>query len=247
MIEVVIAIVAIFVFVSGGLVVWRFMRGPAQQRPGLTPRIAILSLIGILLVSTSAWKLSKSRTFQFFGGIVPEEVLSILREQEVKATFFVTGQALEENTAAAQRIVAEGHELGNHSYSHQHMMLKSYSFIQREIEKTDQLIRATGYAGDIHFRSPYGKKLILLPYYLSRTGRLNIFMDVEPESYPEIAADADRIVEHVLTKTRPGSIILLHVMAESRTESRKAIPGIIQGLKEQGYSFVTVSELHAMP
>jgi len=70
---------------------------------------------------------------------------------------------------------------------------------------------------------------------------------VEPESYTEIAADADRIVEHVLTKTRPGSIILLHVMAESRTESRKAIPGIIQGLLEQGYSFVTVSELLAMP
>jgi peptidoglycan/xylan/chitin deacetylase (PgdA/CDA1 family) len=269
MIEVIISIVAIFAFVSGGLGVWRFMRGPAQQRPGLTLRIAILSLIGILLVSTSAWKFSKSRTLQFFGGIVPrvdtvvpvvaltfddgpssqftEEVLSILREQEVKATFFVTGQALEEAMAAAQRIVAEGHELGNHSYSHQHMMLKSYSFIQREIEKTDQLIRATGYEGDIHFRSPYGKKLVLLPYYLSRTGRLNIFMDVEPESYPEIAADADRIVEHVLTKARPGSIILLHVMAESRTESRKAIPGIIQGLKEQGYSFVTVSELLAMP
>jgi peptidoglycan/xylan/chitin deacetylase (PgdA/CDA1 family) len=50
-----------------------------------------------------------------------------------------------------------------------------------------------------------------------------------------------------LTKTRPGSIILLHVMAESRTESRKAIPGIIQGLQEQGYSFVTVSELLAIP
>ena len=269
MIEAAISIVAILAFVSGGLVVWRFMRGPAQQRPGPTLRVTILSLIGILLVSTSAWKLCKSRTFQFFGGIVPrvdtavpvvaltfddgpssqftEEVLSILREQEVKATFFVTGQALEEAMAAAQRIVAEGHELGNHSYSHRHMMLKPYSFIQRELEKTDQLIRATGYEGDIHFRSPYGKKLVLLPYYLSRTGRLNIFMDVEPESYTEIAADADRIVEHVLTKTRPGSIILLHVMAESRTESRKAIPGIIQGLKEQGYSFVTVSELLAMP
>jgi hypothetical protein len=71
MIEIVISIAAIFAFVSGGLAVWRFMRGPAQQRPGPTLRIAILSLIGILLVSTSAWKFSKSRTLQFFGGIVP--------------------------------------------------------------------------------------------------------------------------------------------------------------------------------
>jgi peptidoglycan/xylan/chitin deacetylase (PgdA/CDA1 family) len=73
-----------------------------------------------------------------------------------------------------------------------------------------------------------GRKLILLPHYLNRAGRLNILFDVEPESYGDMAADADRIVEHVVAETRPGSIILLHITAESRTESRKAIPGIIR-------------------
>jgi chitin deacetylase len=223
----------------------------------------------MLLIATCVWRLINSRTFQFFGGIVPRvetsapvvaltfddgpspgftsEVLSILREQDVKATFFVTGQAVEENMAAAQGIVAEGHELGNHSYSHRRMILKPYAFIQQEIERTDQLIRETGYSGDIQFRPPYGKKFILLPYYLSRTERLSIFMDVAPDSYPEVAADADKIVEYVLSKARPGSIILLHVMTESRGESRQAIPGIIQGLQDQGYRFVTMSELLAIP
>jgi peptidoglycan/xylan/chitin deacetylase (PgdA/CDA1 family) len=269
MIEAAILIVIIAAFVSGGLAVWRFTRGPAKRRLGLILRPATLSLMGALLVSVSAWRLSNSRAFQLFGGMLrrvntsapvvaltfddgpssrfTEEVLSVLREQEVNATFFVTGQALEENMAAGRRIVAERHELGNHSYSHQRMILKPYAFVEREIERTDQLIRAAGYAGDVHFRSPYGKKLILLPCYLSRTGRLNILMDVEPESYSDIAADADRIVEHVLTRARPGSIVLLHVMAEGRTESRKALPGIIRGLREEGYRFVTVSELLALP
>jgi peptidoglycan/xylan/chitin deacetylase (PgdA/CDA1 family) len=266
MIEIGILVVAVLAFVGGGLAVWGFARGPANRHRGLTPRIAVLSLMSIVLVPASAWELSKSRTFQCFGNIVPrvdtsapvvaltfddgpsqftEEILAILREHDVKATFFVTGQAVEENMAAAQSIVEEGHELGNHSYSHQRMMLKSYSFIQQEIESTDRLIREAGYEGDIHFRSPYGKKFIVLPYYLNQTDRLNIFFDVEPESYREIAADADRIVEHVLEKTRPGSIVLLHVMPESRVESRKALPGVIQGLQEKGYGFVTVSELLA--
>ena len=267
MIEVGIFVAITLAFIGSGLAVWKLLRGPAKRRPGSVSRVVILGLASVLLVSASAWKLSKSRTFQCFGGIVPrvetsaplvaltfddgpspqftEEVLATLRQHDVRATFFVTGQALEENMAVAQRIVEEGHELGNHTYSHRHMLLKSYSFVQQETERTDQLIRQAGYEGDIHFRSPYGKKLVVLPYYLNRTGRLNIFFDVEPESYPEIAASADRITEHVLQRVRPGSIVLLHVMPESRVESRKALPGIIRGLQEQGYGFVAVSELLA--
>jgi peptidoglycan/xylan/chitin deacetylase (PgdA/CDA1 family) len=227
----------------------------------------MLSLVVGLLVPWSAWRLMNARTIQLFGGIVPrveasepivaltfddgptarftDEILAILREEGVKATFFAVGEALERNPAECQKIVAEGHDLGNHSYSHQRMVLKPYSFIQREIEQTDQLIRQCGYEGEIHFRSPNGKKLVLLPYYLNRTGRKNIFWDVAPEGDRRVAADADRVVEYVLEETQPGSIILLHIMYRSRVASREALPGIIQGLREKGYRFVTISELLA--
>ena len=266
--EVIIPIIIILALTGGGLWAWKLLRGPARRRSGAVARAISLGLVCGALVSASAWKFSKSRTLQLFGGIVPrvetsapvvaltfddgpssqytEEVLAILREHGVEATFFVNGRAVEENMDATKAIVAEGHELGNHTYSHQHMMLKSYAFTRQEIERTDRLIRQAGYEGDIHFRSPYGKKLIVLPYYLYRTGRLNIFFDVEPESYPEIAADADKIVAHVLETTRPGSIILLHVMPASRAESRQALPAIIQGLQDQGYNFVTISKLLAL-
>jgi chitin deacetylase len=68
---------------------------------------------------------------------------------------------------------------------------------------------------------------------------------VEPESDPQIATDADKITEHVLTNTRPGSIIILHVMYPNRGESMKAVKRIVEGLKAQGYSFKTMSELLA--
>jgi peptidoglycan/xylan/chitin deacetylase (PgdA/CDA1 family) len=225
-----------------------------------------LAVIAVSLVAT--WRLSKSRRFQLFGDMVTrvetaspvvaltfddgpkpgftQEILAILREQEVRATFFVTGQALERNLVEGQRIVEGGHELGNHSYSHAHMVGRSYAFVRDEIERTDELIRAAGHEGEVHFRPPYCKRLIVLPYYLHITGRTTILMDVEPESYPEIAADAGRIVSHVLDETRPGSIILLHVMNERRAETMKAIPGIIEELKSRGYRFVTVSELLAL-
>jgi peptidoglycan-N-acetylglucosamine deacetylase len=107
------------------------------------------------------------------------------------------------------------------------------------------LIGDAGYQGEILLRRPYGKKLFALPYYLSRNGRKSITWDVEPGSYPEVDASSGRIVEHVLTKTRPGSIIILHVMYPNRRESMAAVKTIVEGLKAQGYSFKTMSQLLA--
>jgi peptidoglycan-N-acetylglucosamine deacetylase len=227
----------------------------------------LVIVVAVVAATTAAYKVSKSRTFQFFGEIVSrvntrqkvvaltfddgptpgatEEVLSILNEAGVKATFFVIGANLERNPEEGRKIVAAGHELGNHTYSHQRMVLKTPSFIESEIERTDQLIRQAGYQSAIHFRPPYGKKLILLPYFLARTSRKTITWDVEPDSYPEIAADSNKIVAHVMEKTKPGSIILLHVMG--RSESLKAVKGVIAGLKGKGYSFKTVSEMLDTP
>ncbi len=126
------------------------------------------------------------------------------------------------------------------------MILKPMSFYQEEIERTDDLIRGTGYSGPIHFRAPGCHKLFGLPYYLQKTHRKHIIFDVEPDSFPEIAKDSGRIVQYVLANTRPGSIILLHVMYASRRPSLNAVPGIIEGLRAKGYEFRTVSELIAL-
>lgn len=230
-------------------------------------RIALIVIILLIVIPVALRQVSRSRTFQFFGEIVPrvntsqkvvaltfddgpttgatDQILATLSEANVKATFFVTGAELEQNIEQGKKIVAAGHEVGNHSYSHVRMFFVTPGFVRQEVESTDKLIRDTGYQGEVLFRPPYAKKLFTLPYYLWKHGRKTITWDVEPDSYPEIAADANKIVEHVMANVRPGSIIILHVMYPNRRESMKAVKGIIDGLKAQGYTFKTVSELLA--
>ena len=225
----------------------------------------LIVLVLAFLALAGLWRLSSLRNFQIMGkavsrvwcsekvvaltfddGPTPEfvdEVLATLSRCHVKATFFVTGREVETNLAAAQKIVAAGHELGNHSYSHPRMIFKLPETIRNELEKTDVAIRSAGFTGQINFRPPYGKRLVILPWFLEKMGKTTIMWDIEPETYPQIAASADLITEHIISKVQPGSIVLLHVMYTSRAESRKALSMVIEKLRDMGYRFATVNEL----
>lgn len=225
--------------------------------------ITVVSLLGVLVVLYGLFQLTKLRNFQFFGGLTSrvetnekvialtfddaptqysDEILQLLKEKEVTATFYVIGQNIEQMPEEAKRIVEAGHEIGNHSYTHKRMVLKTPSFIENEIEKTNKLIRDIGYTGEITFRPPYGKKLVLLPWYLKQQNMKSIMCDVEPDTY--FAGDAKKMIQYTLEHTKPGSIILLHPFCGEQCEAnREALPVIIDELKKDGYRFITVSEL----
>jgi peptidoglycan/xylan/chitin deacetylase (PgdA/CDA1 family) len=234
----------------------------------VTAILAILSVLAMVVAPQAQHAIQKlifSTTFQLFGEIVPrvetddkvialtfddgpapgytEEVLKILDDEDVKATFFLTGSEMELYPEGRDRIVAAGHEIGNHSYSHQPMDFVSEDFVRNEVEETDRLIHEAGYEGEILFRPPNGKKLLTLPYYLSKTGRTTVMWDIYPEAYPEIKVDSEKITEYVLDNAKPGSIVLLHTMYDVREETREALQPIVRGLKQDGYRFITVSEL----
>ena len=227
--------------------------------------IAVAILLSVLALLVGGWTLSRSRTYQLFGDLVhrveteekvvaltfddgptPEYtagVLALLRDKDVKATFYLIGSEAEANLTEAQAIVADGHELGNHTYTHADMTFASEADAESQVIRTDAAIRAAGYSGEITFRPPYGKKLFGLPLYLARNNRVTVTWDVEPETDESMAASPERMVSHVLDQTKPGSIILLHIMYPARETSRQALPAIIDGLKERGFRFVTVSDL----
>jgi len=216
-----------------------------------------------LILAYGILQLSKSRTFQFFGGLVSSvdtdkkivaltfddapspysnEVVKILAKKNVKATFYVTGRNLEQFPQEGKNIVEAGNELGNHSYSHERFLFKSLSYIDTEIQKTNTLIRNSGYLVNITFRPPYGKKLLALPWYLKQYEMKTVMCDVEPDTY--VAGNTEKIIQYTLEHTKPGSIILLHPFCEKECiADREALPKVIDGLLEQGYTFVTVSEL----
>ena len=225
-----------------------------------------LGIASVLLgVAVAGWFLAKSRSVQLYGGLVTrveteervialtfddgpspygtEPTLEMLDSLGVRATFFLTGNETESHPDLARRLREAGHELANHSYSHRSMVLKSPAFIRREIEVTDSLLRRAGQTGPISFRPPYGKRLLLLPRYLHKTGRPTLYWDIEPETYPEVTASSEAIAAHVVERAKPGSILLLHVMYSSRDVSREAVPLIVERLRAQGYRFVTVQEL----
>jgi peptidoglycan-N-acetylglucosamine deacetylase len=143
--------------------------------------------------------------------------------------------------AERPRFIEAGQELGNHSYSHRHMLFMSPQLIREEVERTDSLIRAAGQRGPIYFRPPYGDKLVGLPWFLSRTGRTTVMWSIEPDSYADVAVSPQRIVAYVLRKSRPGAIILLHPWYPSRVTSREAIGPMIDSLQARGYRVVSAA------
>ncbi len=221
----------------------------------------------LFLGAFSVYWLNRARTIQLFGEIYarvetdqkvvaltlddgPNEkvdtVLAILKSHDVKATFFPIGNLMEKRPDDISKIVSQGHEVGNHSFTHQVLSLKSYETIRAEIEPTDVLLRKAGYKGDIHFRPPYGKKIFMLPLYLKLNNRKTIIWDVSPEGDPELNQDATKLSNFVIDRTTNGSIILLHPMNDGREASLQSLDPIIRGLKTKGFVFKTVSELLEM-
>jgi peptidoglycan-N-acetylglucosamine deacetylase len=229
-------------------------------------RIIYLEIITIIIILLllGTYRLMNSRTFQLFGGLTAqvntdekvvaltfddgptqqvEDILPILEKYDAKATFFLIGNEIEKNPEAAQMIAQAGHQIGNHTYSHNRMVLKSPSFIKEEIEKTNMLIVKAGFTGEIDFRPPNGKKLLALPYYLDQQNIDTITWNLEPDSYYSSSADKlNYIKDHV----KPGSIILMHPMYDQTGEELETIEGIVKALSREGYKFITVNELQEM-
>ena len=171
-----------------------------------------------------------------------DAVLDVLADRNVPATFYVNGKDVEQNSSTMQRIIAGGHEIGNHTWSHRSMVFVSPSTIADEIESTDEVIRRVGYDGPLTFRPPHGKKLITLPLYLAEHDRLTVTWDVAYEDWSDNPQSRQELTDATVEHTHPGSIILLHPWS-GRTATQEAIGPVIDQLQEQGYRFVTVSEL----
>ena len=223
-----------------------------------------LTVLALLLVLAATYWLMNARCFQLVGELVcrgdgtraqvaltfddapvpqtTETVLATLAEKQVRGTFFAIGAQMAAQPQLAQRIVAAGHQLANHSWSHPRFLLKSPAFIAREIDDTEAQIRAAGHRGKAYFRPPYGKKLLGLPWALARRGITTVMWDVDADRFR--AQGVEAMVAQTVAAARPGSIILLHPFcADECATDRAALPLIIDGLRARGFALVTVAEL----
>ncbi len=181
---------------------------------------------------------------------VNNRVLDYLKEYEVRATLFPTGQNVESYPETWRRAVEEGHELGNHTYSHPYLTSLSEEQVREELRGWREAVeKAVG--GSFHspfFRPPYGDGFYSgqanhrerLQPIVAEKGMFPIMWDVElVYALRNEAYNAARITEHVLQNARGGSIVLLH-FTEADIE---ALPRIITGLRERGLEPCSLREL----
>ncbi|BAY27006.1 polysaccharide deacetylase [Calothrix sp. NIES-2100] len=172
------------------------------------------------------------------------QMLDILKQNDVKATFFWVGQALQANPEIAKRVVAEGHAIGNHTWHHWYRRMDEAT-AKSEIDSTNELIYKTTGVKTSLFRPPGGVlNNGLAAYAKSQKDAVVMWSQTSADTDPR--AKYQVFVKNVLRDAKPGSIVLMHDGGGDRKRTVQALPEIISGLKQQGYRFVTVPELLAM-
>lgn len=169
------------------------------------------------------------------NGIYTEKLLDGLKERNVKATFFITGENIKENEELIVRMYEEGHLLGNHTYSHVNLSRLSFEDAYEEINNTNACIyNLTGYEME-YIRPPFGAWTNKLR---DETDMAIVMWNVDPLDWRD--QNSTLIAKRILENVSSGDIILLHDIFNSSVE---AALKVIDELKEQGYLFVTIDEL----
>ncbi|HST50805.1 MAG TPA: glycosyltransferase [Pyrinomonadaceae bacterium] len=183
-------------------------------------------------------------------------VLDILKQEQVPASFFIIGEYGQENPALVKRIVADGHDIGNHSYTHPNLGEMPDRVTDLELNATERLIESLTGRSTILFRPPYfgdaeptTSDEVEPIVRAKRLGYLTVGLHVDPDDWATPGTDeiVKRTVEGVTSKStdfdQRGQIVLLHDGGGDRSQTIEALPQIIEQLRARGYRFVTVSEL----
>ena len=167
-------------------------------------------------------------------------VLDLLKQHRAHATFFEIGNQMAGRSAIQRRILAEGHSIGNHSWSHP-VLSGGGSLADSQLRSTKAKITSqTGFTPCL-FRPPYGAKSPALIRIARSHGMLTINWDVDPADWSRPGTGA--IISRVMAQVRPGSIILMHDGGGDRSQSVAATGTILRRLAGRGYRVVTVETL----
>lgn len=182
--------------------------------------------------------------FTFDDGPHPQytdQILHILAKEGVRATFFEIGMNIESYPEITKRVIAAGHEIGNHTYSHPIVCHTTNEQMETEIRKTDRLLAELGYTMPKLFRPPQGICPQNFRNLLKKTEKTAILWNIDTRDWDN--RTTAEIVKEVEEHVRGGDIVLFHDYVGCPNSTIAAIKKLIPTLKDRGYQFVTVSEL----
>ncbi len=202
-----------------------FRFSPRIQPPGIVTR----------WFPKAVWRMEGSGKILFLtfdDGPVPETtpwILDLLEEEKVSATFFCVGENVLRSPGLYQKILDQGHSVGNHTFHHLQGRKTDNSVFYRDIEMASRLIRS-----DL-FRPPHGIMKFSQYALLSQTFRIVMWdvlsLDYDPGIVPR------EIIRNVSRFVRPGSLITFHDSGKSRKNLMETLPVVIRLMKEEGYGF----------
>ena len=167
------------------------------------------------------------------------ELLNILRQEDIKATFFVLGENLEKYPDLSRDIADAGHEIGNHSFSHKKISDLGIERYWQDVQRTSELIARHAKIKTCLFRPPYGE--FNLSIFRGILKNSMVLAGWTLDSKDSWLKDKDGLIQYMQTrKVKSGDIILFH---EDYGITIEAISQIIKDLKKRGFNLVTVSEL----
>ncbi len=176
------------------------------------------------------------------------QVLDVLKKHQVKATFFVMGSRVDGHPEVTKRMAREGHALGNHTYWHPKLYQDNVDRLRWELRQTDQsLLHTIGYVPRL-FRAPYGGLNRELVAELDRQRYSVIGWSIDSRDWTQ--ADAATVESNIMKGVHPGGIILLHSgghWTQNLSGMVEALDTLIPKLQAQGYTFVTIPEMLAIP
>lgn len=183
----------------------------------------------------------------FDDGPVPETrgLVQTLTRLKVPATFFELGDSLEADKGETGYVFANGHEVASHNYHHNQMSHYGDEKLNHEIEKNNQILTDRTGVQPLFLRPPYGDRSKRVNATLGRHGMISVIWNIDTEDWrhssdsPETAQSA--ILANIAKEARPGSIMLMH---DIHANSRAAVPAVVKQLTDDGYTFVSLSELN---
>lgn len=175
-------------------------------------------------------------------------ILSILRQNNLHLTFFLTGKWAELYPADVKQIVAEGHTLGNHTYDHKDLTTLSDDQIRTEFSKTENIIKSIVPTSTTvpYFRPPYGSRNSHILQVAADSGYQSIYWTCDAldwmfgQNYQGKLVDNDFVKNRILDNIQNGSIVLMHV-GDDITPA--VLQDVITELQSRGYELVTIDEL----
>lgn len=166
------------------------------------------------------------------------QILDVLQRYGVPATFFCIGRQVQAYPAVVRRTFQEGNVVGNHSWNHSSLTTLSPDAIRWQLSSTSAIIQqATGVAPRL-FRPPYGATNATVKNIAAQLGLVQIGWTIDPGDWRHPGVST--LVSTVLNKVRPGSIIVLHDGGGDRSQTVQALPQIIRGLQQRGFTFTTL-------